>query len=97
MNEALKWVGHGGRLVFVGVNPGDLTLSDPEFHKRETTLLASRNALDSDFQRVIGALKSSEIEAAALRTHSLSLDEVPTKLPHLIDIADEVLKAVVEV
>jgi len=97
MNEALKWVGHGGRLVFVGVNPGDLTLSDPEFHRRETTLLASRNALSSDFQRVIAALKNGEIDASALRTHSLSLDEVPSKLPHLIDIADEVLKAVVEV
>jgi 2-desacetyl-2-hydroxyethyl bacteriochlorophyllide A dehydrogenase len=97
MNEALKRVGHGGKLVFVGVNPGDLTISDPEFHKRETTLLASRNALDADFQRVIAALKSGEIDAAALRTHSLSLDEVPAKLPYLIKIADEVLKAVVEV
>ena len=35
---------NGGKLVFVGLFQGDVTFNDPEFHRRELTLLASRNA-----------------------------------------------------
>ena len=34
----------GGRIVFVGLFQGDLTFNDPNFHRRELTLLASRNS-----------------------------------------------------
>lgn len=94
MNEALGYLGHGGTLVFVGVSPGGLVLDDPEFHKRETTIVASRNALSADFDRVIAALKSGKIKASELQTHSLVGEEIPTRLPELIANADHVLKAV---
>jgi 2-desacetyl-2-hydroxyethyl bacteriochlorophyllide A dehydrogenase len=94
MRKSLDYVGAGGTLVFVGVALGDLAFSDPEFHKRETTLLASRNALDGDFDRVISAMKAGHIPAAALHTHAFAAEDIPQRLPELIDDADHVLKAI---
>lgn len=94
MNEALAYVGHGGKLVFVGVSPGEIRFDDPEFHKRETTLIASRNALRVDFDRVIAALKQGAIRASDLRTHQVVGTELPQRFPELIADADHVLKAV---
>ena len=51
---------HGGRLVFVGLFQGDVTFHDPDFHRRELTLLASRNATAADFDRAVAALESGE-------------------------------------
>ena len=94
MAQSLNYVAHGGRLTLVGVAPGDLVLADPEFHKRETTMLASRNALNRDFEQVIAAIKAGEIPTDALHTHSLSATELPERLPQLIAEADHVLKAI---
>ena len=42
MTNAFRYITQGGKLIFVGLFPGELTFSDPDFHKRETTLLSSR-------------------------------------------------------
>lgn len=94
MTNSLNYVAHGGRLVLVGVAQGDLLFADPEFHKRETTLLASRNALNSDFEQVIAAIKAGEIPTDRLHTHSLPAIDLPSRLPQLIEDADHVLKAI---
>jgi len=94
MAQSLNYVAHGGTLVFVGVAPGDLVLSDPEFHKRETSLLASRNALNEDFEQVIAAIRSGDIPTAALQTHSVPGLDLPERLPGLMAEADHVLKAI---
>jgi 2-desacetyl-2-hydroxyethyl bacteriochlorophyllide A dehydrogenase len=94
MARSLDHVAHGGTLVLVGVAPGDLVFPDPEFHKRETTLVASRNALKADFQRVIEAVKGGNIPIDMLRTHSFPVAELPERLPGLIGDADNVLKAI---
>jgi threonine dehydrogenase-like Zn-dependent dehydrogenase len=94
MAQSLNYVAHGGALVLVGVAPGDLVFPDPEFHKRETTLIASRNALSADFDRVKQAMLDGSIPTDALHTHSLSAEEMPTRIPELIAEADHVLKAI---
>jgi 2-desacetyl-2-hydroxyethyl bacteriochlorophyllide A dehydrogenase len=94
MGQSLAYVATGGALVFVGVAPGEVSFSDPEFHKREATLLASRNALFEDFERVISAIKAGLIPTSALQTHSFAAEEMPIRVPQLIDDADHVLKAI---
>src|SRR6266536_663237 len=44
MTRAFDLVPAGGRLIFVGLVRDTITFDDPEFHRRELTLLASRNA-----------------------------------------------------
>lgn len=94
MGQSLAFVAAGGTLAFVGVAPGDISFSDPEFHKRETTLVASRNALSEDFERVKSAIKAGLVPTGALQSHSFPAEETPTRLPQLIEDADHVLKAI---
>lgn len=97
MRAGLNWVAHGGSYTLVGVCKDDLVFADPEFHKRETTLIASRNALSVDFDHVIASIRSGAIPTDAIRTHALTLDEAPRRLPELIAEADTVLKAIVTI
>src|SRR5581483_5539875 len=44
MEASFELVAHGGRLVFVGIVLDRIGFADPLFHRREMTLLASRNS-----------------------------------------------------
>ncbi|MEJ8631719.1 hypothetical protein P0F65_22035 [Sphingomonas sp. I4] len=88
MCAGLNWVAHGGTYTLVGVCKDELVFADPEFHKRETTLIASRNALSVDFDHVIASIRSGAIPTDAIATHRLSLDDAPRRLPELIAQAD---------
>ncbi|WP_179504932.1 MULTISPECIES: zinc-binding alcohol dehydrogenase family protein [unclassified Sphingomonas] len=97
MQRGLDFVAHGGTYALVSVVKDDLVFPDPEFHKRETTLLACRNALKADFERVIAAMRSGAIPVAALHTHSVQMADLPDQMAILIADADRILKAIVEV
>jgi 2-desacetyl-2-hydroxyethyl bacteriochlorophyllide A dehydrogenase len=77
MMKSFDYVAAGGRLVFVGLTLDPITFVDPEFHRREITLLASRNATPTDFARVLATIRSGEARPAAWITHRLTLDEIP--------------------
>jgi 2-desacetyl-2-hydroxyethyl bacteriochlorophyllide A dehydrogenase len=96
MRSGLDYVAHGGTYVLLSVVKEDIAFSDPELHKRETTLLASRNALRADFERVVRAIEKGMIPAAALLTHTFPAIEAPSRIPQLIAGADNVLKAMME-
>jgi 2-desacetyl-2-hydroxyethyl bacteriochlorophyllide A dehydrogenase len=95
MSGGLRYVAHAGSYVLVSVVKDDIAFPDPEFHKRETTLLASRNALDSDFAHVIARIRDGSIPTSALHTHSIEAADTPRRLPELIASMDSVLKAIV--
>lgn len=96
MQRGLDYVAHGGTYVLLSVVKEEIAFSDPEFHKRETTLLASRNALSADFERVVSAIKGGMIHAEALLTHTFPAVEAAQRIPELIAGADGVLKAMIE-
>ena len=75
----------------------DITFNDPEFHKRETTLIGSRNATTEDFETVLAAMSRGDVPTAALNTHRMKLADVPTDFAQLLDPARGVVKAIVEV
>jgi 2-desacetyl-2-hydroxyethyl bacteriochlorophyllide A dehydrogenase len=96
MRSGLDYVAHGGTYVLLSVVKEDIAFSDPEFHKRETTLLASRNALRADFERVVRSIEKRMLPTDALLTHTFPAIEAPSRIPQLIAGADNVLKAMVE-
>lgn len=73
-----------------------MTFSDPEFHKREATLLASRNATAADFETVLDAMRMGCIPDRALNTHRMRLMDVPEVFPRLLEPGQMVVKALVE-
>ncbi len=97
MHTSFSYVGYGGRVVFVGLFPGDVVLHDPLFHSREVTLLASRNALADDFQHIIGALQSERLDVNAWVTHRTELENVPGTFAEWSDPQSGVVKGVIVV
>ena len=95
MERGFGLVAHGGTYVLISVVGADITFSDPEFHKREMTLVGSRNATAEDFQTVLQAMRAGLIPQT-LNTHKLTLAEVPTQFETLLNPAAGVIKAIVE-
>src|SRR5271170_563935 len=93
MMAGLNYVAHGGTYVLVSVVRDSICFADPEFHKRETSLLASRNATPEDFAEVIDAMRHGLVPTKALVTHRVSLDEAPSNFPAWIKPETGVIKA----
>lgn len=79
MMAAFKRPAAGGKLIFVGLVQGDLTFNDPEFHRKELTVFASRNARPETFRAIITAIEAGRIDTSPWITHRLALAEVPGK------------------
>lgn len=95
MLSTFRLCAHGGRIVFVGLFQGEIVFDDPGFHRRELTLMSSRNATPTDFAEVIGAIEAGRIDTDPWITHRLGLGEVPERFASVV--ADPSLrKAVVE-
>jgi 2-desacetyl-2-hydroxyethyl bacteriochlorophyllide A dehydrogenase len=96
MERGFRFVAHGGRYVLVSIVRDSICFADPEFHKRETTLLGSRNATMEDFATVLDAMRAGRIPDGALNTHRMPLHDVPDRFAGLLDPAQGVIKAIVE-
>ena len=97
MNAGFDYVAHGGAYVLVSIVRETIAFSDPEFHKRETSLLSSRNATRRDFEDVLEALRGGSIPSAALNTHRATLREAPDMFPVWIRPESGVIKAIIEI
>ena len=80
MERGFSLVGHGGTYVLVSIVQGDIGFNDPEFHKRETTLLSSRNATLTDFAAVMKAMREGDVPAKAINTHRAPLFDVEKRM-----------------
>lgn len=77
MRASFELPANGGRLVFVGLVQGEIAFNDPSFHRRELTILASRNGLPDDFRTIIEWIEAGRIDTAPWITHRMDLAEVP--------------------
>lgn len=96
MQAAFQYVAPGGRLVFVGLVQDNIAFHDPDFHRREITLLASRNSTADDFRRIIGLLEAKSIDTAPWITHRVECGAVPTEFPEWLSPSSGLIKAMVE-
>ena len=88
---------HGGTYVLVSVVKDAIRFSDPEFHKREMTLMGSRNATEQDFRRVMDALGTGAIDAGAIISARLDLAELPARFGDLVADRARLIKVVVQI
>ena len=96
MEAAFAYVAHGGTCVLVSVVKNSISFSDPEFHKREMTLVGSRNATDVDFDRVVQAMLTGKVPSASLKTHAAPMADLQGVLPQWLRPETKVVKAMVE-
>lgn len=96
INNAFQYLAHGGRYVLIGLQKGEIHFSHPEFHKREATLMSSRNAVKSDFEQVIAAIKAGFVNPVHYITHRVGFDEVQANFESWLNPETGVIKAMVE-
>ena len=95
--NAFQYLAHGGRYVLVGLQKGEISFSHPEFHKRESTLMSSRNATRQDFEKVVESMKKGLVKPTTYITHRVNFEAIKDKFESWLDPKNGVIKAVVEV
>lgn len=96
MATTFSFIAHGGKIVLVGLFQGDLAFNDPNFHRREISLLASRNATSAELRDVINLIESGDVDTSPWITHRIDLADVPTQFANTLSDAT-LRKAVIHV
>ena len=98
MAAALAYCAYAARLVYVGITQQEVSfLHAPILHRREVTIMASRNALAPDFTRIISLIEEGKIDTAPWITHHAKFDEMIDVFPTWLKPESGVIKAVVSV
>jgi 2-desacetyl-2-hydroxyethyl bacteriochlorophyllide A dehydrogenase len=96
MIRSFEYPANGGRLIFVGLCQSDIIFNDPNFHRRELTLFASRNACPEDFTRIIDLVERGRIDTSPWITHRASFAEAVSDFPNWTKPETGVIKAMIE-
>lgn len=97
INNAFQYMAHGGRYVLIGLQRDSISFSHPEFHKREGTLMSSRNATREDFEHVIRSLKKQLVKPETYITHRSAFGDVTKHFESWLNPATGVIKAMIEI
>ena len=96
MVRALEFAAFAGRVVYVGITQQNLDFPHaPVMHRRELSILASRNAPSSDFPRIIKLIESGQINTDPWITHHATCDQVPGEFENWTNPANGVIKAII--
>lgn len=95
INGGVNYLAHGGRYVLIGLQKEAFSLSHPEFHKRESTLMSSRNATRQDFEHVISVMKKGQVDPKTYITHRTPFADVIAEFESWLKPETQVIKAMV--
>lgn len=97
MSSALKYVAHTGTLVYVGITTDEVSFPHPALHRPEMTIKGSRNALPTDFRRIIKLIEEGTVDTTPWITHRTTFDRMIDEFELFTRPETGVIKAVVEV
>lgn len=97
MEAGFEFTAHGGRYVLVSVIKDTITFADPGFHRREMTLLGSRNATAQDFGQVMAAIRRGDVPVDRLITQRTSLADAAANIPRWATAKAGLVKALIEI
>jgi 2-desacetyl-2-hydroxyethyl bacteriochlorophyllide A dehydrogenase len=95
MMQTFDYAAHGGKIVFVGLFRGNISFDDPGFHRKELTLLATRNSLPGDFKNIINLLEEKKIDTGSWITNHVAFDDVIREFKRLSLPESRVIKAII--
>ena len=96
MMGAVEYCGHSARLVYVGLSKQPITYDHPNIHKRELTIMCSRNATREDFKHVTDCLADGRAQSTCMITHTCEFDQLIEEFPAWTNPETRVIKAMVE-
>lgn len=97
MAMAFHFARFTGRVVYVGITKEPVSLDDPLLHRRELTLLASRNAVAADFTRILDLMKTGSLRAVRWISHRCTMAEVPQAMAEWTAPGSSVVKAMISI
>jgi 2-desacetyl-2-hydroxyethyl bacteriochlorophyllide A dehydrogenase len=96
INNGLNYLAHGGRYILIGLQKEAFVFSHPEFHKREATLMSSRNATREDFDYVMESIKMRLIHPLSFITNRVEFKDAAAEFHTWLNPAGGIIKVVVE-
>ena len=96
MNAAVSLIRHGGTVVYVGLHKGDLVIPDSEFHKKESTLMGSRNATREDFDRVRELMAAGKLRAEMMLNRRFAFSTLAEQFEEAVINNRELIKGVID-
>jgi len=96
MMRTFGYAAHGGKVVFVSLVQADIAFHDPEFHKKELTLLGSRAAELREFEHVMACMKAGHIDADSFVSHRAPFDQAIPSFQTWLKRESGVIKAIIE-
>jgi 2-desacetyl-2-hydroxyethyl bacteriochlorophyllide A dehydrogenase len=97
INNAFNYMTHGARYILIGLQKENISFSHPEFHKREATLMSSRNATRQDFEHVITNIKNGKVKPTTYITQRVQFDNVLEEFESWLDPSNGLIKAMIEI
>ncbi len=95
MENAWKWIAHGGKIVFVGICNGTLEINGQGFHAKEPSLFVTRNSTRKDYERVLQFWKLGMLDPSGFVTHKVDFSQASQTLLQWLDPSQGVFKGVV--
>ncbi len=96
MEEAIQLLEQGGKLIFVGIVNQKVSLFDPDLHRREATILASRNSTPAEHHRTMRLMESGAMDVSAWPTEIAAPEKMQERFPLWIRREAGIVKAVIE-
>jgi threonine dehydrogenase-like Zn-dependent dehydrogenase len=96
MEGSIQLLQQGGTLVFVGLINDTISLFDPDLHRREATILASRNSTPAEHHRVLDYMESGRIDVSAWPTECVGPAAMDHRFPRWLNREAGVVKAIID-
>jgi 2-desacetyl-2-hydroxyethyl bacteriochlorophyllide A dehydrogenase len=90
-------IAHGGQYVLIGLQKDAISFIHPEFHKREATLMSSRNATHEDFLYVMKLFKTKQINPQTFISHRYDWSEVNKIFKTIHQPDQKVIKGIINI
>ena len=94
MSNAFQFCAFTGQVVYVGITTDELQFRHVAIHRPEITIKASRNALPSDFKRIISLIEEDIINTDPWLSHQASYDDFIGEFTNWLKPETGVIKAV---
>jgi 2-desacetyl-2-hydroxyethyl bacteriochlorophyllide A dehydrogenase len=96
MEQSIQLLQQGGKLIFVGLINDHISLFDPDLHRREATILASRNSTPAEHHRVLDLMESGQVDVTAWPTECAPRSVMHERFPAWLHREAGIVKAVVD-
>lgn len=95
MECAIQLLQQGGSLIFVGLINDKVSLFDPDLHRREATILASRNSTPAEHHRVLESMETGAIDVSGWPMELTSPQKMSARFPLWARREAGIVKAVI--